>query len=78
MILYSLALLDKAVLSRGEAALEGRPEDGSAQLGGEARGVTEDLPLNGHLFSLFFFFSSSFSSFSYFSYFSSFSFCRYS
>lgn len=50
VLLDGLTLLDESVLGGGETALHCGPESGSAQLGGEAWGATEDLSLGGHFF----------------------------
>ena len=57
--LDGLALLDEFVLlGRGgvKSSLDGGTEDGGAQLGGEPRGVAEDLALSEHFVFVFVFF----------------------
>ena len=59
MGLDGLALLDEFVLlGRGgvKSSLDGGTEDGGAQLGGDPRGVAEDLALSEHFVFVFVFF----------------------
>lgn len=48
VFLDGLSLLVELVLGRGETALDGRADGGSAELGGQARGAAEDLALEKH------------------------------